>query len=80
MINKITGSAVQGIQKNFTSMRKAADEIASATRLNKTESTSGADLARSLVQLKQAQTNTAANVKTLKTADQMIGTLLDVRA
>jgi flagellar hook protein FlgE len=38
------------------------------------------DLTRSLVELHQNELYTTINVKTLKTADQVIGTLLDVKA
>jgi flagellar hook protein FlgE len=38
------------------------------------------DLTRSLVELHQNELYTTINVKTLKTADQVIGTLLDIKA
>jgi flagellar hook protein FlgE len=38
------------------------------------------DLTRSLVELHQNELYTTINIKTLKTADQIIGTLLDVKA
>lgn len=78
MVNSVTGTAVQGIQRGFTSMRRAAAEIASASGLNQTGNS--ADLARSLVGLKQAQIEVTANVKTLKRADEALGTILDLHA
>ena len=77
-INSITGTALQGIQRGLQGLRRNASEIASAQNMN-----SGApskNLTRSLVELHQNELYTTVNVKTLKTADQVIGTLLDVKA
>ncbi|MES9990505.1 MAG: hypothetical protein ABW098_01020 [Candidatus Thiodiazotropha sp.] len=75
-INSITGPALQGIQKGFQGMRRVASEIASAQQTSQTKPT---DLSRAMVELQQHANQTKAQVKTLKTADEMIGTLIDER-
>ncbi len=77
-INSITGSALQGIQRGLQGLRRNAAEIASAQHMN--PGIPSKDLTRSLVELHQNELYTTVNIKTLKTADQVIGTLLDVKA
>ena len=77
MISKVAGPAIHGIQRSFENVRKTANNIATqpVRRANQTT-----DLTRSLVSLRQHEQQTAANVKVLKAADQMLGSLLDVKA
>jgi hypothetical protein len=77
-INSITGTALQGIQRGLQGVRRNAGEIASVQNMSPTAT--GKNLTRSLVELHQNELYTTINVKTLKTADQVIGTLLDVKA
>ncbi|MET0072293.1 MAG: hypothetical protein ABW096_19830 [Candidatus Thiodiazotropha sp.] len=57
-------------------MRRVASEIASVQQTNQTKPT---DLSRAMVELQQHANQTKAQVKTLKTADEMIGMLIDER-
>ncbi|MEW8051792.1 MAG: hypothetical protein AB2792_04950 [Candidatus Thiodiazotropha sp.] len=75
-INSITGPALQGIQKGFQGMRRVTSEIASTQQTNQTKPT---DLSRAMVELQQHANQTKAQVKTLKTATDLIGTLIDER-
>jgi flagellar hook protein FlgE len=77
-INSVTGSALLGIQRGMQGLRRNAAEIASAQHMN--PGIPNKDLTRSLVELHQNELYTTVNIKTLKTADQVIGTLLDVKA
>jgi hypothetical protein len=77
MIDKVSGSAIRGIQRGLDGLRRGAYDIASQPVAPNRSST---DLARSLVELKQQETHTKANVEVLKAADDMVGTLLDVKA
>jgi hypothetical protein len=77
-INSITGTALQGIQRGLQGVRRNAGEIASAQNMG--AGTPNKNLTRSLVELHQNELYTTVNMKTLKTADQIIGTLLDVKA
>lgn len=76
-INSITGSALQGIQRGLHGLRRNASEIASAQNM---QSGPGKDMTRALVELHQNKLYTTINIKTLKTADEVIGTLLDIKA
>lgn len=77
-INSISGNAVQGVQRGMRQMRKSAADIASANQLNGQIPTK--DAVRALVELHQSSLQTSASVKALKTADTVIGSLLDVKA
>ncbi|MEJ2611985.1 MAG: hydrolase [Candidatus Thiodiazotropha sp.] len=76
-INSITGSALQGIHNGLQSMRRVATDIA---RPQQAQSANPKDLSRSMVELQQSANHVKAQVKTLQTADEIIGTLLDERA
>ncbi len=76
-ITSVTGSALQGIQRGLQGLRRNASEIASAENMR---SGPGKDMTRALVELHQNKLYTSANIKTLKTADEIIGTLLDIKA
>lgn len=78
MVNSISGNAALGIQRGLTGIRKVASEIAGVPQNRAVSQPS--DLTRSLVELKQHAHQTKASIKALKTADQVLGTLLDIRA
>ena len=77
MIDKIGGPAIRGIQRGLDGVRRTAEDIATQP-VQRTTTTK--DLARSMVELKQHQQQVAANAKTLKTAYDMIGSIIDVKA
>jgi len=77
MIDKIGGSAIRGIQRGLDGLRRTADNIAAQPAQKARQTT---DLARSMVELQQHKQQVAANAKTLKTAYDTIGSLLDVKA
>jgi hypothetical protein len=75
MISKLGSTAVQGIQRSTQGMARSAAEIARANQPgDKTNMT------RALVELKQHEHAAKANIKTLATADKMLGSLLDIKA
>ncbi len=75
MIGKLSSTALEGIQHSSQGMLRNASDIARAT-------TPGdqAKLTEALVGLKQHEHAAKANIKTLETADKLLGSLLDVRA
>ena len=77
-INSISGSALQGIQRGMRQLRRNATDIASANQLNGQLPTK--DAVRALVELHQSSLQTSASVKAFKTADTLVGSLLDVKA
>ena len=80
-IDSASINAVRGIQQGFHNMRRIAADVATVD-VQRPEETAAApaDLARSLVELKQAALQTQASVKVAQTADLMIGSLLDIKA
>ena len=77
-IDSVTNSAIQGIQRGLQGIRRNASDIASAQNLRGASPTK--DMTRSLVEMHENKLYTTASVKTLKTADQVIGTLLHIKA
>lgn len=75
MIGKLGSTALEGIQRSSQGMLHNASEIARATT-----PADGKNLTEALVGLKQHEQAAKANVKTLETADKLIGSLLDVQA
>ena len=63
-------AGIAGWKAALKSLDRTAQQIAS----NSDE----VDPAQSMVDLKVAETSAKANLKTIKTADEMIGTLLDL--
>ena len=78
MVDGITANALQGIQSAQSKMQRNAFDIAKANQSLKADNTK--DPARSLVELNQNKNAAQANMKVLKTADEMLGSILDVLA
>jgi len=74
----VQSEAVQGIQRGLDGMRKNASEIASADQLNK----AGKDtsLAGSLVGLEQNKMQVQASAKVVSAVDEVLGSIIDLRA
>ena len=78
MNNSISlSSALTGIQQGVNGMQGNASQIASASMM---KSENPSTLAESLIDLRANQHQVSASVKVLKAADDMIGTLLDIKA
>jgi len=75
-INAVLTVGVQGVQKGFAQAERAAGDIA---RLSAGVGDT-ADLTQSLVDLKSSEIQVKAAATVIKTADETIGTLIDVRA
>jgi hypothetical protein len=75
MIGKLGNSALQGIHRSTQGMLRSAAEIARANRPG-----DQTNMTRALVELKQHEHAAKANIKTLATADRMLGSLLDIKA
>ena len=70
-------SAVMGIQRGFEGMQNNASDIARATTTNVDSAKS---ITESLIDLRVNQHQVSASVEAFKTVDDMIGTLLDIKA
>jgi hypothetical protein len=75
MINKLGTTALQGIQRSTQGMARSAADIAKASRPGEKP-----NMTRAIVELKQHEHSAKANMKTLATADKMLGSLLDIKA
>jgi hypothetical protein len=87
-IQSAFNSGLQGLDKSNEQMNKAASDIAASTsyaETNKserspiTESKQQPDLTESIVNLKVAEHQAKSSIEVIKTADETLGTLLDVR-
>lgn len=79
LIKSVSQSALQGIQRGLQGVRRNAAEIASARHM-RSSSPAPKDLTRSLVELNQHQLQTSASIKAFRTENEIIGSLLDVKA
>lgn len=75
MISKLGTTALHGIQRSTQGMARSAAEIARASKPGEQP-----NMLRAIVELKQHEHAAKANMKTLATADKMLGSLLDVKA
>jgi len=74
----VQSEAVQGIQRGLDGLRKNASEIASADQLNKAGQNS--NLESSLLDLQQNKTQVQASAKVVSAIDEVIGSIIDIRA
>jgi flagellar hook protein FlgE len=74
-VSSVMSTGVQGLQAGFGRANQAAGEIARAGQPE-----SGGDLASSLVDLKVSENQVKASAAVIKTADEMLGTLIDTMA
>ncbi len=78
---EISGSAFSSglstVQSGQRRIEQAASEIASNTV---TRSSDAADTAENLVQLSVGKTEAQAGAKVIETSDEVLGTLIDIRA
>ncbi|MBD3821591.1 hypothetical protein [Hydrogenovibrio sp. JE_KL2] len=70
-IGSATQNSIQGMQKGFEQLDQASKDIANPNQPDK---------ASGLVQTKFSETQVEASTKSLKAADDRIGTLLDIMA
>lgn len=68
---------IQGIQKGMDGLRQNAQQIASNTSSN---DVSGGDISASLIDMNLNKLEVEMSAKVVKTASDMIGTLLDITA
>lgn len=74
----VQNEAIQGIQRGLAGMRKNAAEIASADQLNKAGQNT--DLEGALLGLQQNKTQVQASAKVVSAVDQVLGSIIDIRA
>jgi len=73
-IDSIAALGLAGIQRGIQGARSSAADIASTSQAG---ASSPADLTAALVSLKQHEQQVAAASRVVKSADDMIGTLID---
>jgi len=76
MINSIQNNALTGIRSGMERMQGNAQGIAGASSL---QAESAVTLVESMVDLKANLQQVQASMQVLKTADELVGTLLDIR-
>jgi hypothetical protein len=76
-IDSVAAVGLLGVQKGMQGAASSASAIANAGQASYTDMRS---MTEALVTLKQSEQQVAASAKTIKAADDMIGTLIDVLA
>jgi hypothetical protein len=74
-VNSILSTGVQGVQAGMQRANRAAGEIARAGT-----SEEGGDLATPIIDLKLSELQVKASAAVIKTADEVVGTLIDIKA
>ena len=74
MVDSVTSNALQGIQRAQNGMQRNASQIARSSQPGQQ------DITRSLVELNLHKNAGLASIKVLKAADEILGSLLDVKA
>ena len=81
MINNTLGIGIQGIQDGMVGMENAARKIARGGADGPKGSADGAgNLAEPMIELNLYERSVEASAQVVKTADETLGTLLDLRA
>jgi hypothetical protein len=78
MINSVAGTGLLAVQRGQESASSAASKIARAGTTAQDDATRA--ITEGIVEAKQAEHLVKAGAKVIKTADEMIGSLLDERA
>jgi flagellar basal body rod protein FlgG len=76
MVDSVLSVGVTGIQNGVRKAQQAANEIAGANVADRSQD----DLTESMVDLKMSEIQVEASAAVVKTADDMLGTLLDTKA
>lgn len=74
----VQNEAVQGIQRGLEGMRRNASQIASADQLNRAGQET--DLAGAMVEMQQNKVQVQASAEVVSAMDEVLGTLIDIRA
>lgn len=93
VVDSILSVGLQGVQTGVSNARKAAEDIVAVTTADSTQGSSSQaspvtssdsdqtnDLATALVNLKISEHQVQASTAVIKTADEMIGTLINIKA
>lgn len=74
-INSVLSTGVQGVQAGMQRANRAASEIARAGTAEQ-----GGDLVTPIVDLKLSELQVKASAAVIKSADEVVGTLIDIKA
>lgn len=80
MINSAMGSAIQGMQSNQRSFLSAAQRISRFGTSGGLHEVEGFSMEKDMVQILTSKRGYEANLKVVKVADEMLGTLIDTLA
>ncbi len=78
-ISSALQTGVIGINRGLDGVQKAASDIAGAGKPQAAEEASGKDLNAALADLTIEKNATAASTKVVQSADEILGTLIDIR-
>ncbi len=73
----ILQNGLQGVQNGVRKVEQAADEVAKS---GTTGSLDPAELASSLIDLKQGESQVKASARVIEAEDRILGSLLDIKA
>lgn len=77
-INSIMSTGVQGMRQAYGEIAKSADQIVKAGTVDRDQATT-VDIVEPMVNMKMEQHIFDASARIIKTADNMLGTLMDIK-
>jgi len=80
VVDSVLSSGVSGIQRGIETAREAASDIARAGTVEPENAATVPDLAESAVKLIQSEQQVAASAAVVRTADELLGTIIDTKA
>ncbi|TNC81661.1 MAG: flagellar biosynthesis protein FlgE [Oleiphilus sp.] len=79
-INSVLNTGVQGVQRGIEGAERAASEIVRAGTVDGAAGSNSNDVVESLVDLRLYERSVEASAQVVRTADEVLGTLLDTLA
>jgi len=79
-VNSVLQAGVQGIQRGFDGAEKAATDIVRSGTVDGAAGSNSNDVVEAVVDLKLYQRSVEASAQVVRTADEVLGTLLDTMA
>jgi hypothetical protein len=80
MVGSVLDVGVQGFQNGVRQVNQAATTIARAGTVEPEQATSLDDIATAAVEMKSGELQAKASAAVIKTADEILGTLVDIKA
>lgn len=80
MVDSVLGAGLAGINTGIRNAQEAAQTIARAGTTEAESSDTGTDLVEAIVDLKISEQQVKASAAVIRTADEIIGSIIDIKS